>query len=152
MTRLKTDVLELCLIPLAPTPTCPVDYQLWVAHQEDPEKDVHRGTKLQLATGCRCLLAPVSTHLLFAEVYACGTTCTVEAGGPAPYWSILTAFDYLAKFVKYGYMTVGVHIGVPVTKVVIYSNLWLSCCLECCLHISCVCVANAGRCTSRTSL
>ena len=51
MIRLKTDVLQLYLMALAPAPTCLVDYQLWLAHQEDPEKDLHKGKKLQLLSG-----------------------------------------------------------------------------------------------------
>lgn len=43
MLGLKPDDNGVYLKALAPLPTC-FDYQIWVAHQKNSEKDVHTGT------------------------------------------------------------------------------------------------------------
>lgn len=122
MLRVRTSVLGLYLKALTPVPSCPVDYQLWLAHQEDPKKDVHKGTNL--STDQWSLPAAVSPPLLPAEANDTVLTDKVSALGFSHFLPYAKVPEYTAGYLKDDHITVGVHISVPLTDVVISSNLY----------------------------
>lgn len=107
---LEPDYLGVYLKALTPFrfTKCLINFQIWVAHQEDSEKDVQKGTKL--ASGLMIVIvvcfSKTETLLLFTEAYGIQLTETVDARGFSTLLSSYqTALDYMAGFVKDGHMT-----------------------------------------------